>query len=399
MPRSAGIHEIPLSRVRQFSFHHHHVVPGAQSSSLQQVADLLVGLHSARLQTPYVALHARVTGFANDHLRHETCVARRFIKLRCMRRTLHTVPLALAPVVHQATLDLRLADCHRMHRKLGLASREVQRLEWEILRTVEEGPLSSAQIEARVATAMLRLTKTVRAGAEPRLRIRAVLRSLWERGDLCYLNLSEHWGSEVRLYGATQREYPDLTLSSITREEAQMRLVQVYVDGYGPALEEDFVWWSGLSLRKLRRHLQETEGEIVRLRIRELDGDFLMSRAHFETLRDFKLPRSPWLRLLAYEDPSLKGYHASRARYVEESHYSKLFNRIGEARASIILNGSVIGCWHWDKAGQRIVSEPFDTLNPEAGMMLADASAELAARLRGTEPKPQEEVACRDDSR
>ena len=60
------------------------------------------------------------------------------------------------------------------------------------------------------------------------------------------------------------------------------------------------------------------------------------------------------ITLLAYEDPSLKGYYESRERYVSDKFYKQLFNSIGESRASIVRNGEVIGIWSWDKKQKKI---------------------------------------------
>jgi hypothetical protein len=51
---------------------------------------------------------------------------------------------------------------------------------------------------------------------------------------------------------------------------------------------------------------------------------------------DTSFQQDGWLTLLAYEDPSLKGYYESRFLYVDQKHYRLLFNKIGESRASII---------------------------------------------------------------
>ncbi|WP_203402728.1 DNA glycosylase AlkZ-like family protein [Archangium violaceum] len=370
-------HTISLALLRHYSFARQHVTPGAQAPEIGQVAQTLVGVHSARLQTPFVALHNRVVDFSVPRLRHELHVARRFIKLRCMRKTLHTVPLALAPVVHQATLGFRVAECDRLYRKLGLSPGQIRRLQDAVMLAVQGRERSSREIEIFVR-GRCRLEKDVLTAA-----VRASIKELWERGRLCYLNQSEHWGQEERYYADTGQHYAGLSLDSIEPEEAQRQLVRFYIDGYGPALEEDLCWWSGLSQGVIRRCIAHLGSDAVRVRVDGLEGSFLMSRRGREAMLDSSLPREPWVRLLAYEDPSLKGYAASRARYVDVRHYSRLFNAIGEARASIVADGEVVGCWTWDKKRQDVVLECFNPLKGELPMLLVIARERLAQCLRG----------------
>ncbi|MGH3904748.1 MAG: DNA glycosylase AlkZ-like family protein [Pseudonocardiaceae bacterium] len=58
--------------------------------------------------------------------------------------------------------------------------------------------------------------------------------------------------------------------------------------------------------------------------------------------------------LLAYEDPSLKGYFATRHRYVDHQHRTTLFNTIGEVRASIAVAGRCVGTWQFDRRTRTI---------------------------------------------
>ena len=77
--------------------------------------------------------------------------------------------------------------------------------------------------------------------------------------------------------------------------------------------------------------------------------DFYVSGEEGDKLDAFKKVDFEWISLLAFEDPSLKGYYESRFRYVDKMNINKLFNQIGEVRASIIHNGNAIGIWQWNK--------------------------------------------------
>ncbi len=359
-PERMPMPTLVLTKVREYNFAQHHVTPGFQATDIAQAARSVVGLHSARLPSPYVALHTRVSGFGIRDLRRGLLDTRNLIKLRCMRRTLHVVPLDLAPVVHQATLSFRVADCWRVFRRFGVPDTSLRRVREALVDAVALQPFSPRAIHDALPASLW--PRSVRSQRSLRTTlVRTMIKLLWEEGVLCYLNMSPHWGSETRFYGNTQSIYPTLDLGSVSPCDAQRRLVRYHVDQFGPVTEADTSWWSGLGRATVRRCVQELD-DIIPTRVRGLPGQFFMTRAGLSRLSTFQHPSEPWLCLLAYEDPSLKGYFDSRLRYVDAQSYGKLFNQIGESRASIVANGRVVGIWSWDKKKGRVRCDPFDSL-------------------------------------
>lgn len=93
---------------------------------LRELASALVGLHAARHSGPYVAAFGRL-GSAADPAHSVIPADGGLVQLRCMRGTLHAMPVDLASVAHAATRDLRVrASCARLarcgHSKSELAS-------------------------------------------------------------------------------------------------------------------------------------------------------------------------------------------------------------------------------------------------------------------------------------
>lgn len=85
-----------------------------------------------------------------------------------------------------------------------------------------------------------------------------------------------------------------------------------------------------------------------------------MTKSNYEHLCKIQDENDRWISLMAYEDPSLKGFYESRFLYVDMQHYNRLFNTIGEVRASIFSNGKAIGIWSIDKVMKRIDWEMFE---------------------------------------
>ena len=76
-------------KVIQYNFAKHNVLPGYQVESISTTVSNNIGLHSARLSSPYVSLCSRVNNFETHMLWDKLFSSKDLIKLRCMRKTLH----------------------------------------------------------------------------------------------------------------------------------------------------------------------------------------------------------------------------------------------------------------------------------------------------------------------
>lgn len=349
----------------------HHVVPGTQIDQITILTESLVGLHSARLTTPFFASRIRLIGFNRRLWTDATQYSRSVIKLRCMRRTLHTASHELAPILHQSTLAFRLADVRRQYGTLGVTDAQVAGTREQVLQAVEGGPASARQIEDHILSGMKQ------RGKDAQLLVRTALKELWEEGSLCYLNLSDRLGGEERRYGSLQREFPQLDLSNIDAEWAQRQLVAAHVSAYGPVTIKDIAWWSGLSSRRILSILQQLQKSITQVFVEGFPYDFFIDSNTLEWIKRTKLFNEPWAEFLAYEDPSLKGYYQSRRRYVTDEFAVSLFNKIGEARASIICSGEVVGIWDWSLPKRCIRFLLFRRLDDEQQRLFRAALARL----------------------
>jgi hypothetical protein len=344
----------PLARVRDFNFADQHVAPGCQGTEIEQVARSLVGLHSARLPTPYVTLASRFRGFLPPMLRKRQYETRTLVKLRCMRRTLHTVPLDLAPIVHRATLELRMMDLQARLRALGATNKAFEKAVARVRDVVAGGPGPATTI---VESALPSASPSKSPAAL--LLIRLALKYLWERGEVTYRNRAAHWACEERWFEATSAAYPSLRLNDLDEHDARRALVLTYVDRFGPVTERDIVWWSGLRVSDIRLAVQELGDQIVPIRVDALSDSCLMTREGLARLERAPAGRRPWVRFLAYEDPSLKGYFETRARYLDPAHTPLAFNSIGEVLPCVMVAGELVGRWWWNATTRAVGWAPF----------------------------------------
>jgi hypothetical protein len=197
--------------------------------------------------------------------------------------------------------------------------------------------------------------RLVKLPLETRILIgRLAIKEAWERGSLCYLNSSIHWGKEIRNYGSTEILYPKLDLNGLCMAEAVEALVYAHIGQYGPVTSEDISWWSGLGVSRVKGAIDRLGSKIERVRVNGFNYECYMTAYDVQKIRIFKEPSDDWIELLAYEDPSLKGYFTLRHFYADNRVLTALFNRIGEARASIVSNGEIVGTWTWNHRSNKI---------------------------------------------
>jgi len=343
---------LPLSKINVFNHSQHHLISGYEAGNITTIADSLLGLHSARLPTPYVIIQPRMLDARTDQLYDEWYEHGNLMKLRCVRKTRHSASNVVAPILHQATLSLRLADIKSFYSTHRISPRRVESVKELILSVLKDGPQPISEI-----------LKSHRIFLRDIVLFKKVIKDLWECGTLCYVNRSQDWAKEDRCYGLTAQLYPQFNLSSIDEASAQEQLVYYYISAYGPVTINDIWWWSGIGKSAIQRSLVKLENSLIKVYLEGcIDVCYMTHEKYLEYLV-FDSNGISWVALLAYEDSSLKGYFQTRFRYVDARWYHQTFNQIGEVRPTIIVNGRVAGVWRWDKQAERVATEFFYRLS------------------------------------
>lgn len=326
----------------------------------------LLGIHAARPISPYVIALARNRSlqFCNFHAEH--IQNGNLLLLRCMRKTLHLVTPEQAPIVHKATLNQRLSECRSRQRKLDLSDVRMHQIQHTLLSLLDSSTLSPREIENNLARSRAKYSSK---------EIRIALKDLWERGLVLCQNLSTIWGKENRGYGSMSFLAPALNLNAISKEEATLRLFELYILSNGPATAGDASWWSGLSKGMTQKVLDQLmeKGQVVHVSVETFHQNFFVAKKDLSNpLRDIDCN---WIRLLGHEDTSLKAYYESRSRYIEASMYDRLFNSIGEARPSICQNGRIVGTWFWNNNELQIEVQLFPTARVDKDLLEEEIAA------------------------
>lgn len=343
--------------------------PGFRLGSAEAVASAAIGLHAARLPTPVVTLAARSD---DSHIPLSLLRERdtaRMTTIRCMRRTLHMMPVHLAAIAHQATLAYRERDALRQAAKVGADASSLRRATDAITAALSQGPLAHREIEHRLS----RCDTPVHV-------IRAALKLAWERGTLTYINQSTSWNREVRTFFLTSIACPGL-LEDLAPESAIRQLVTTYFDRYGPATIGDAAWWSALSRKAVTQAMSASGISWVQVDTPWSASPAYMSADRYEEFRSTG-EHLTGVALLAQEDVALKAYFETRQRYLAGLNQSLVFNSIGEVAPTIISNGEIIGRWTWKANNHSIEADILVSQLQPIRTAIDNAIGGLTATLR-----------------
>lgn len=311
--------------------------------SVEAIAEAALGLHAARLPSPYATVAAR-SDRAEVALSLFTETTRAAVMtVRCMRKTLHTLPLGLAAAAHAATAHFRVRDALRQVTNAGVASSHVDRAintATEILQ--QDGPTFHRALETELGRRGIAVTTA-----------RLAIKVGWERGLLCYVNRTTSWNREIRTFGLTTAAYPALDLHQ-PREEATAVLIGAYFDRYGPASINDAMWWSALSASTITQALADAGRELLVLNTPWTSDPTYMFYDRFEQFVGARPQTSERISFLAHEDVALKAYKQTRARYLGDVPERAVFNQIGEVLPTVMIDGRIVGIWAWNETARRV---------------------------------------------
>lgn len=303
-------------------------------STAWQVADAALGLHAARLPSPYAMVAARTSHPAIPASLFTAPARATLMTVRCMRKTLHVLPLPLAAAAHVATLRFRDRDARRAVINAGYTTAAIEQVTEQLCALLQDGPLAHRAIEARLATHGTGIQAT-----------RLAIKLARERGMIVYINAATTWNREVRTFALTSAAYPDLD-ASLPREQAVTELVTAYFDRYGPATLRDATWWSGLPATDITTALRACGRPVITVATPWSRDPCLMfaDQAAESTASN----AATGVQFLAHEDSALKAYFQTRGRYLGGLPQQRAFNQIGEAMPCILVDGLVAGTWSWN---------------------------------------------------
>jgi len=316
-----------------------HLSDPAPVGELEQVVTGIVGLHATTATTPFLSLFARCRGFKKEHLTTALYSEKRLGRIRCMRKAIFILPKDAIPIAHAATHRL-VTDVSTRHMVAqGVNVDDYERMATQISDLLVGREMTATQIKNALAC-VLPLSTIIQLMCDEALLIRGKPKGSWRANQLRYARFVDY--------------FPDLVLGSIPEVEATAYLVERYLRAFGPATENDIVWWLGLGKRRARAAMRLLHDRVEALGVRGIDGEFIALRSESAPPECESSRSDPVINLLPCLDPYLMGY-IERERYLDTRHYEHVFDRSGNATSTILVDGRVVGVWDYLGAGEGLI--------------------------------------------
>jgi len=306
-----------------------HLTDDTRSENIIQTVRDVGGLHATGPTVPYLSLFSRIRNFTTEFLDEELYVKRSLGKIRYVRKTVYVLPKDMVPAAFAATRSMIVLASEKYSKYLGVTEDEYEVASKRILSVLRGRGMTTKEIEKALGT---------------RLNISPIVNLMCDKGLLMRGNPDKGWKSNIHTYYLSKEYFPDVDLNAYGEEEARRLVVQWYLASFGPATENDVIWWTGFPRGQSKEILEEMRKRVAIVDISDLKGEYFMPSSQKTSLASTSLPENPLVSLLPSLDPYLMGYK-DRERYLDPEYYDFIFDRSGNATSTILLDGRVIGIW------------------------------------------------------
>lgn len=166
-------------------------------------------------------------------------------------------------------------------------------------------------------------------------------------------------------YALLEERVPKRT--KLQKEEAVAKLAYKYFSGHGPATWQDFLWWSGLSVKDAKRGVELIKSDFIS---ETIDGETYIFHQSLNVPKSSKTS----LYLLPAYDEFIIGYKNRTASLSSEDH-KKVVSNNGIFWPVILVNGIVAGSWRRTITKNEVLVETefFTPQKKETGPLLRKA--------------------------
>ncbi len=298
----------------------------APSSTITTVAEQLVGLHNTSQVSPYLSVNARFQRFTRRQLDELMWERWELARFRAMRLTMFVLPRPLIEVVAAATQHIVEPLGAKWLRDSGMTPRQFERHASAVMEALEEGPLTSRELRRLL-------------GVPQEVDLPSVVSRLCEQGRVVGGAPPGSWRSGVRRFHLWEQVLSDVDIHRWTEAAAITELVWRYLRGYGPVTLSDISWWTGFTKARCRRALDTLRDSIMEVEVDGWPGPLYHHRCAGDTSMG-----EPSVGVLPMLDPYVQGYR-DRQRLITEELRDFVWDGGGNATATIVRRGEIIGVW------------------------------------------------------
>jgi Winged helix DNA-binding domain len=350
----------------------HLAARAARTAALDVIADI-AGLHAQLMASAELTLWARVDGLEPDFVQRALWEDRTLVKTWAMRGTLHLLPAAELPrwVAAQDMLKPRhhLGSWQRYY---GLTREQADAMLAAIPEALDGRQLKREELAAEVG----RLTGIDAVEDKLRSGFGEMLKPAAFRGDLCFAPSD---GRSVRFARPDQWLGPQ---TAVDADDAARAVARRYLGAYGPAGQEAFARWFGMtSPAQAGRWLAGLGDEVVTV---EVDGEpgWMLAEDAEEAARS---SGSGAVRLLPAFDQHVVGAPRDRDAVLAAAHRGRVYRPQGWLSPVVLVDGRMAGVWSHERRGDRLAVEvaPFGPLGGDERRAVEAEAEALAAFLGG----------------
>ena len=364
-----GPRPIPVTwdQVTAFRLGQHHLVPRAPAKDLTTVAGDMTGVQVQLRSAAQISLWSRVRDLQITQI-EEALERRALVIAACMRQTLFLVPAEHLAVFVRGSAR-RAEKEIRWTLGKGVPERVVEAA-IEATLSVLDRPLTRPEIAERASQALGVQQQVVHGGGwGSRRKVASVpvgeltfpvvdlLHLVAARGVVCSGPRRDNKPTFVRA-DAWIPNWQDLS-----REQAEDRLLRMYLRAFGPATAADFALWSGMTLREAHQIWARQQADIMPVEVEGWRAEVL--RDDLDALVQASFEQAS-IRLLPYFDSFLLG-HKDREHLVPMQQRRKVFRAQGWIAPVVLVNGRAGAVWEHalEKARLGVKVTPFDPLTPD----------------------------------
>ena len=371
---------VTWKQVTAFRLARHHLLERASKRNLLSVLRDMGGAQAQLLSAAQISLWARIRDLELGHI-EEAFEKRRLVKASCMRRTLFLVPsqdlaVFIRGAAGRAEKEIRWA------RGKGVPERVIEKAIDATLSVLDQ-PLTRPEIAEHVTRKLGVQMKTYEGGGWGNRRNLAAV----PVGDLNYpvvelLHLVAARG--VVCYGPPRGNEPTFVRADawipqwkdVPREEAEERLLHIYLQSFGPATAADFSLWSGITLTDARRVWDRVQADLTSVSVDGWEAAIL--RKDLKELIQAEV-ETPQVHLLPYFDSYLLG-HKEREHLATLEHRPKIYRAQGWISPVVLVDGRVVAVWEHAREGDhlRLRIKKFGPISKRIGARIAEEAQSLA---------------------
>jgi hypothetical protein len=364
-----------------------HGLAGAhRAADVVDAARRVVCLHATDPATIFLSAQARVPGMTVADLERALYVDRSLVKHLAMRRTLFVFPRErLADAQAGASERVAAAERRRLTdavEKAGLHRNGAKWLEkvcGQVVAALSDGrerTFAELRDDVPLLDGSITYGEGKTWGGDVPIGPR-VLTVLSAAGAIVRATNAGAWTASRPRWTA-MAAWLGAPLEPRSEAEGTAALVDAWLRAFGPGTDADIAWWLGSTLTAVRRALATLKAAAV-----DLDGcaGYVMP----DDLADVGKV-APWIALLPPLDPTSMGWK-ERDWYLG-AHKGHVFDRNGNAGATIWCDGRIVGGWRVQATGEVDV-QLLEDVGRTARRAIDAEAARLTTWLAGVRIQPR----------